>query len=166
MIETIWHNGKEYPRFQSEGFAAQFAIPFAQKVCHGTGFDIGCNRSEWSLPGAILIDPIINGEYNAMRLPPIKVDFVFSSHAAEHLSNWVEAVDYWITKIKSGGTLFLYLPDMSAQSYWRPWNNRKHIHYLTPEILNQYLSDHPELHKVFVSGTDMNCSFIAMAEKI
>ena len=35
MIETIEFRGEEYPSFQTEGNASQFAIPFAKHVCHG-----------------------------------------------------------------------------------------------------------------------------------
>lgn len=45
-METIEFNGKIYPKFQSEGFASQFAFPYAKKVCKGVGFDVGCNRIE------------------------------------------------------------------------------------------------------------------------
>jgi SAM-dependent methyltransferase len=163
MIETISHGGNQYPRFQSEGFAAQFAIPFALKICHGEGYDIGCNRPQWCLPGAYGIDPAINGTYDAMHLPDKQVDYIFSSHCLEHLDNWVDALDYWATKIRKGGVLFLYLPDYS-QSYWRPWWNRKHIHIFSPDIIRQYLND-LGWKNVFVSGIDLNNSFIAIAEK-
>ena len=56
MIETIEFKGELYPKFQSEGNAAQFALPFAKQVCKGRGYDIGCNRLEWSFPGSIPID--------------------------------------------------------------------------------------------------------------
>ncbi|HXP49873.1 MAG TPA: hypothetical protein VN922_07970, partial [Bacteroidia bacterium] len=69
MIETIEFKDEVYPKFQSEGFAAKFAFPFAKEVCIGEGFDIGCNRKEWAFPGAIMIDPAINKEYDAMKLP-------------------------------------------------------------------------------------------------
>lgn len=165
MIETITHRGNEYPKFQSEGFAAQFAIPFAKKVCMGNGYDIGCNRTEWSLPGSIPIDCTLGTEYDAYKLPPIQVDYIFSSHCLEHLPNWVDALDYWTSKLHSGGVLFLYLPDYS-QTYWRPYSNRKHIHAFRPEIIKDYLISSEKFTKGFVSGIDANNSFIAMAEKI
>ena len=56
MIETIEYNGIKYPKFQSIGNASQFAIPFASHVCKGVGYDIGCMKKEWSLPGSIPID--------------------------------------------------------------------------------------------------------------
>ena len=162
-VETITHNNKDYPLFQSEGFAAKFAIPFAQQVCKGEGFDIGCNRPEWAFPNAMCVDPEIQKEFHAYNLPPITVDYIFSSHCLEHLPNWVEALDYWHTKLHEGGVLFLYLPDYS-QTYWRPWHNRKHIHVLTPQVIEDYLKDNA-WKNVFVSGIDLNNSFMVIAEK-
>jgi len=162
MIKTIEHNGNLYPAFQAEGFAAKFAIPFAQQVCKGVGYDVGCNRKEWAFPGALCIDPAINPEYDAYNLPHGVADYIFSSHCAEHLQDWVSVLDYWQTKIKTGGVLFLYLPDYS-QTYWRPQHNRKHIHSFTPEIIRNYLKDRGWLN-IFVSGVDLNNSFMAMAQ--
>lgn len=170
MIQTIIHNNTDYPKFQSEGFAAQFAFPFARKVCSGSGLDVGCNRKEWGYVdaegvSAMLIDPAIEGcEYTAENLPPGKFDYIFSSHCVEHVGDWVGVLDYWETKIKIGGVLFLYLPAYQ-QSYWRPWNNRKHIHSLHPEVIKDYLTDRG-WGKIFVSGVDLNSSFMVMAGKI
>lgn len=162
MIEIIQSGNTDYPKFQSEGFAAQYAFPFALKLCKGVGYDIGCNREEWKLPGAIPIDPIIN-EYNALNLPKMKVDYIFSSHCLEHIPDWVAVLDYWFTKLKSGGVLFLYLPHYS-QHYWRSWNNRKHVNNLTPQMIKDYLTDRG-WNKVFVTEHDLNNSFYAIAEK-
>lgn len=167
MIDTILFNGKRYPAFQGIGNAAQFAIPFAKLVCSGVGYDIGCNRVEWSFPGSIPIDPAIDKRYDALNLPTAQngqVDYIFSSHCLEHIvSDWYGVLQYWKENLKEGGTLFLYLPDYS-QEYWRPWNNRKHVHIFAPEILREALKA-LQLNKVFVSGVDLNNSFIAMGEK-
>lgn len=164
MINVIEYKGQFYPKFQSEGFAAKFAFPFAKEVLHGVGYDIGCNRPEWAFPGAIQIDPAIQGcQYDAYNLPPGEVDYVHSSHCLEHLPDWVGALDYWQTVIKSGGVLFLYLPHPD-QLYWRPYENRKHIHCLLPELIEHYLESRGWAN-IFVSERDLNHSFIAMAEK-
>lgn len=167
MIQTITHNGNTYPAFQSEGNAMQFAKAYAQKVCTGYGLDIGCNRHQWLYEDAngtkaIPVDPLINEEYDAFNLPPSHFDYIVSSHCLEHLDNWVNAVDYWKNKLKKNGVLFLYLPDYS-QSYWRCWSNRKHVHTFTPQIIKDYLTDRG-WQNVFVSGVDLNNSFMAMAQ--
>lgn len=166
-IEVIEFDNQLYPSFQTNGNASRFCMPFALEVCKGVGFDIGANRGEWSLPGALLIDPSLpDCQYHATNLPAMKVDYIFSSHMAEHfVGNLADMFDYWATKIKTGGTLFLYLPDYS-QHYWRFWNNRKHIHTFTPEVLRDCLNSLGHFHKVFVSGVDAYNSFTVMAERI
>ena len=161
MYETIEHNGIHYPTFQASGNAARFALPFAQQVCKGVGYDVGYCKKEWQLPGSIGID-IVNGT-DANDLPDNKVDYVFSSHCLEHVDHWVETLEHWISRLHDGGVLCLYLPDIS-QSYWRPWFNRKHKHVLTPEIITTFLTDH-DMTKFHVSGIDLNNSFMVIAQK-
>jgi len=160
MIETIEFKGAHYPLFQSMGFAAQFAIPFAKQVCHGIGYDIGCAKAEWAFPGATPIDTVLGS--CAYSLPEGKVDYIFSSHCLEHLPNWVDALDHWTSRLKRGGVLFLYLPHYS-QKYWRPWHNRKHIHCFTREPIVDYLSD-TGYSTIFASQVDLNHSFMVMGE--
>lgn len=167
MINTIEYQGDVYPKFQAEGYAARFAIPFAQTVCKGKGYDIGCNRPEWCMPGAIPIDPLFT-PYDGLSLPIENygaVDYIFSSHCLEHIpGNWFNVLKYWHNNIRTNGVLFLYLPDFS-QKYWRPWNNSKHVHAFTPEILRASFIDGLGMKNVFVSGIDLNNSFIIMGEK-
>lgn len=163
MIETIEYQGSVYPKFQSAGFASEFAFPFAKKVCNGIGFDIGCNRKEWSFPGSVPIDPLIDPDHSALNLPLKEVDYIFSSHCLEHISNWVDVLDYWYQTLQTGGVLFLYLPDFS-QKYWRPWHNRKHVNAFTPEIIKSYMED-KGYKNIFCSGVDLNNSFMIMGEK-
>lgn len=164
MIKTINYKGNIYPEFQSKGNAAQFAIPYAKQVCIGRGVDVGCNRLEWAYPGAIAVDPVING-FSALYFPEHanELDYIFSSHCLEHVEDWVSVLDYWKSRLKSGGTIFLYLPDYS-QVYWRPWNNRKHINMFSPTILKDYLEDR-EFINIFTSNIDLNNAFMVMAQK-
>lgn len=164
MISEIEYKKNKYPKFQAEGNAAQFAIPYAKHVCLGKGVDVGCNRIEWSFPGSIAVDPVIN-EFDALNFPEeaSALDYIFSSHCLEHLPNWVDVLDYWTTRLKLGGVLFLYLPDYS-QVYWRPWNNRKHLNIFTADIIADYLSDRGYI-KVYKSGVDLNNAFMVVGEK-
>jgi SAM-dependent methyltransferase len=162
-MNIINFNNKSYPEFQAQGNASQFAIPFAKQFCIGTGYDIGCNRIEWSFPGSIPIDPVISSDFDAYNLPTQTVDYIYSSHCLEHLPDWVAALDYWTKCIKSKGILFLYLPHYS-QEYWRPWNNKKHKHIFTPEILRDYLLGNG-YENIFYSEKDLNNSFMIVGEK-
>ncbi len=165
MINTIEFKNEVYPDFQAMGFASKFAFPFASEVCKGNGYDIGCNRKEWAFPGAMMIDPAVNG-FTATNLPYLDQDYIFSSHCLEHINNWVDVLDHWHQCIKKEGVLFLYLPDFS-QKYWRGWHNRKHFNMFTPEIIKTYFTDQPEKwSNVFCSGVDLNNSFCLMASKI
>ena len=162
MIKTIAYKNINYPAYQAEGNAAHFIMPFASKYCEGDGYDIGCNRLEWALPNAQPIDLTIDDEYDAMNLPDKKVDYIFSSHCLEHLDDWSLALEYWTSKLKDGGVLFLYLPHFD-QEYWRPWNNRKHKHVLHQEVIGEFLMD--EGYKWIIStGRDLNHSFAIVAE--
>lgn len=162
-MNIINFNNKLYPEFQAQGNASQFAIPFARHLCAGTGYDIGCNRIEWSFPGSIPIDPVISADFDAYNLPTQKVDYIYSSHCLEHLTDWVAALDYWTECIKSKRILFLYLPHYS-QEYWRPWNNKKHKHIFTPEILRDYLLN-SGYENIFYSERDLNDSFMIVGQK-
>lgn len=163
-ISTITFKNRNYPQFQTEGNASQFAIPYAKHFCKGEGYDIGCNRIEWSFPDSIPIDILFDDPWDAYNLPDVKVDYIYSSHCLEHLVNWVDALNHWTTRLKSGGVLFLYLPHYN-QEYWRPWNNRKHLHIFSPEVIRDYMVD-TGYTNIFHSGRDLNDSFMIVGEKI
>jgi hypothetical protein len=168
MIELINFQGDVYPQLQSEGFAAQYAIPFAKKVLRNnqTIFDVGCNRREWAYPGSVMIDPVLNN-YNAMNFPNgIKPDAIFSSHCLEHYNgSWVEVLEYWKEQLCKNGIVFLYLPHYN-QKYWHSWHNKKHIHNFTPQMLKDYFEQSGGWTNIFVTeGYDLNHSFYGVAEK-
>ena len=90
-------------------------------------------------------------------------DLEWVRDAKQFIDNWVETMNYWYERLVNGGVLFLYLPDYS-QKYWRPWNNRKHKHVFVPEMIRDYMVDRG-YKNVFVSGVDLNNSFMIMGEK-
>ena len=163
MMEVVEHAGKIYPKFQTNGNAARFAMPFAKEVLSGKGLDIGCNRAEWAYPGAKMIDLEIDDEWHAFNLPDEEYDYIFSSHCLEHIPDWVGALNYWSEHLKPDGVMFLYLPHYS-QTYWRPWSNRKHVNILTPEFIHDYFEDRG-YHNILVSGADLYNAFYGVACK-
>lgn len=173
MIDIIEFKGQIYPAFQAKGNSAKFCFPFAEQVCKGVGYDIGYSKPEWKFPGATGIDnhkscspngiELSNTPLTALNLPEGEVDYIFNSHCLEHLPNWVEALDYWYEHLVKGGVMFSYVPHPD-QIYWRPFNNRKHIHILHPADLHSYFLD-KGYEKVFVSGRDLNHSYCVMCEK-
>jgi hypothetical protein len=164
-LEFIEHSGIKYPKFQSEGNAARWIMPLAQYYLSGVGLDIGYCKEEWKFPNAIGIEPTIDYRYDAMCLPPTfdEYDFIFNSHVLEHIKeNYYVVLDYWLSKIKIGGILFMYLPHKS-QTYWKSISNRKHVHEFDGSEIGDYLKSLG--HKVFVGGCDHNNSFVVICEK-
>lgn len=163
-IELIDFKGNEYPAFQSSGFASRFVFPFARELCKGIGYDIGCCKLEWVFDKSIPIDiSLQDNDYNANMLPSEKVDYIFSSHCLEHIQEWVRTLDYWMSKVKSGGVIFLYLPHRS-QRYWQPQNNMKHIHSFDQEMIINYFEDRCVNKIITHDGWDLNNSFIVAIE--
>ncbi len=117
---TLWYHyrGVDYPDYLNHGNAMSFIRERALEWCHGRGIDIGADK--WPLEGAV---PVYNEpEQNAFKLDRFEdgsLDFVFSSHCLEHLKPWQEALRLWITKLRPGGILFLYLPHESMK-LWNP----------------------------------------------
>ena len=93
-MQVVEYRGDVYPQFQTVGNASQFAIPFAKHVCNGKGYDIGCMKPEWAFPGATPIDLDFDDPWHADNLPPVPVDYIFSSHCLEHVPDWVETMNY------------------------------------------------------------------------
>jgi len=163
MIKTITYNGIKYPFIQTEGNMTQYAKPFAKKYCQGVGYDIGYGKKEWIFEGAFGIDINDDSPYDCYNLPEGEVDYIYSSHCLEHTEDWVEALELWISKLRPGGVLFLYLPH-EYQEYWRPWNNRKHKHLLRVVDIRECMEKFG-LKNIFYSERDLNHSFMVMGEK-
>jgi SAM-dependent methyltransferase len=162
-MNILTYKGRNYPHFQAEGNASQFAIPFAKHFCKGYGIDVGCNRQDWCFPGAIGVDLNFKDGNDAYNFEYKNLDYVYSSHCLEHLPDWVTALDYWTSNLKPGGVLFLYLPHYN-QEYWRPFNNRKHLHMFSAESIRDYMIDRGYTN-IFHSDRDMNDSFMIVGEK-
>lgn len=122
------YDGATYPNYLRDGNACRFILPVAQHFCKGRGVDVGCG--EWPLPGAIPVELKFGGD--AMTFEHRDLDYCFSSHALEHLSDPVGALLHWKQALKPGGVLFVYLPH-PAMRYWNPTRNRKHLHMWSPE---------------------------------
>ncbi len=153
------YRGNLYPDYIKRGNACQFIVPVAMQFCKGRGLDVGAGK--WPLPGAQPVDIADGGD--AMDLPQGEFDFVFSSHCLEHLVNPVAAIEHWMTRLKGGGVLFLYLPH-PAMEYWLPQNNRKHLHFWRPEDIARLLRD-LGLVNVIHSERDLAWGFAAVGMK-
>jgi SAM-dependent methyltransferase len=131
--------------------------------------DVGGGKAHWSFPGARTVDPALNPEYHALHLPPCPDapgwDYIFSSHALEHVPNYVQALEHWRDRLRPGGVVFLYLPH-PACTYWWPWKQptRRHLHRFTPELIQECLTG-LGWTGVQVSGQDLAYSFAAYGVK-
>lgn len=148
LIRRLEQNGKAffkykgtlYPVHLANKSAAPFIFDKARCWCQGRGIDIGGGKSPF--PGAELIENAADqNAYCLDRYADQSLDYVFSSHCLEHLDRWQQALKLWISKIKPGGILFLYLPHQSM-ALWQPrglWVGTEHKWSPSAEILLPFL---------------------------
>jgi SAM-dependent methyltransferase len=158
------YKGKLYPEYIRNGNAVVHIEKIAKEFCQGKGLDIG-GFYGWTLPGAIPINIADNIlDYDAYKLPDYdQLDYIFSSHCLEHLTDPIKALEYWKTKLKDGGVLYLYLPHPSMD-YWLPQNNRKHLHMWHPRDLAKVVQD-LGFKRTICSGRDMYWSYSVVGIK-
>jgi SAM-dependent methyltransferase len=131
------YEGGFYPDYLTVGGASHTIAPKALEWCTGSGIDIGAGL--WPLPGATPVDIWRGPGVSTLisEVPPASVDFVFSSHCLEHIANWEDALATWTSKLRPGGTLFLYLPHPDC-AMWRPGSafvGDEHKWAPTPELI-------------------------------
>ena len=121
-MNIIKYKGRDYPHFQAEGNASQFAIPFAKHFCKGYGIDIGCNRQEWAFPGAIGVDLNFNDGNDAYGFEYDDLDYIYSSHCLEHIDNYQASIRDWFRVVKPGGFLIIAVPhyQLYEKSFFLP----------------------------------------------
>lgn len=84
--------------------------PEILSLLQGDGIDIGCG-SDPVLPHVDRFD-LPDGDANEItRFVSKKYDFVFSSHALEHMRDPVRALREWFELLKPGGHLIVLVPD-------------------------------------------------------
>lgn len=136
------YEGKFYPDYLTVGGAVFGALRTAKKYCQGQGIDVGA--SAWSFPGAVAIDPALGPTAPRIEdIPPASQDYVFSSHTLEHIADWRSALRDWVSKLRPGGVLFLYLPHPEC-GLWRmenPFMATLHKWVPTPEVVKQGVRD-------------------------
>lgn len=128
------YQGCFYPDYLTMGGNSLAIRRVALRHCVGRGLDVGAGH--WPLPGSLPVDTV-DGPGLIHRIedvPPASQDYVFSSHCLEHIADWGAALDQWISKLRPGGTLFLYLPHPSC-GLWRMDNPAMHaVHAWIPEF--------------------------------
>lgn len=159
-------NGKFYPDYLTIGGACYGAFRIAKKWCQGEGVDVGAGG--WPFPGSKPIDPswYPNGLKLEMVMPNSQ-DYVFTSHTLEHIKDWQKAITDFVSKIKVGGVLFIYLPHPEC-GLWRmenPFMRQHHEWVPEPPIIKNALKtlgleivDHDD-------GPDVMMSFFVCVRK-
>ncbi len=160
---SYYKASKQYPDYLKHGNMMVGVQPLAQQYCHGRGVDIGAGK--WPFPGARAIEDSETEDAYHIKEVDSSLDFVFSSHTLEHLSDWKKAMHEWYRTLKPGGTLFLYVPH-SACAMWEVKINPQHLWTpMTKEVVN-FLQQ--ELHMVIEYQTalpDGLLSFVVVAKK-
>lgn len=161
------YRGELYPDYLNHGNAMSFIRDRAAGWCRGRGLDIGADR--WPLEGAT---PVYNDPHqNAFKLDRFadgSLDYIFSSHCVEHLDPWQEALRLWITKLRPGGILFLYLPHESMK-LWNPcgpWVFDLHKWKPTAGVLVSFLSQNGMEVVEVNEGRDDYWSFHLIARRL
>lgn len=135
------------------GDGLRYIYRLATKFCKGNGLDIGATqwkKESESLPGAIPVDLTIPGSGSATDLSLYygkNLDFVFSSHCLEHVSDPEAAVNEVLKVLKSGGIYFLYLPypghyawdPAYCEEKYQAITRREHIWQPSPLSVNRLL---------------------------
>lgn len=156
-IELYTYKGILYPDYLKRGNATRFITPVAKQFCLGTGIDVGCGQ--WPLEGALPWE--LKDGNDALTLPEGRYDYIYSSHCLEHLPDPIAALEHWRSRLREGGTLFLYLPHPDME-YWRPENCLKHRHIWEPERMEQILRALNFDPVIRSSGHDMEWSFVCV----
>lgn len=185
---TVQYKDQKVPKWITKGNHARFIAPVIEEflfeeehmlemteggVNSYFGYDIGYKNHDWILGGAnsggVNIPCRVCGvdeEDHDDYLPSGKpLDFIFSSHCLEHISDWVSELEMWCDCLRPGGRIMLYLPHRECV-YWRPWEmpTKRHVNCLHPEDVQETLES-CGIENVFVSGMDLAYSFCVLGEK-
>jgi SAM-dependent methyltransferase len=158
---------KFYPDYLTVGGASYAIHLHAEKFCKGRGVDIGAGL--WPLPGSIPID-IERGpgrDFSIANIEDDSLDYIFSSHCLEHIKKWQRDLKEWISKLRRGGIVFLYLPHPECKIWGpgSPFVGSGHRWTPTPQIVKSFLQEvHCEIVQ-FDDGPDAMQSFYICARK-
>lgn len=117
--------------------------PRLLQFCQGKGVDVGCGVVEKITPDAIGVDArsgVADHVGPIDRLDFIltgTLDYVFSSHALEHMPFPVQALKEWMRTLRPGGHLVLYLPHREHYNVWNP----EHYFNPSPEVVKAMVED-------------------------
>jgi len=99
----------------------------------GRGIDIGCGDDP-ILPDCIKWDVAQGDAHDLAGIPNESLDYVYSSHCLEHLADPERALRRWWEVLRTGGKLFVAVPDedLYEQVCWPSRYNPEHKVTFTP----------------------------------
>jgi SAM-dependent methyltransferase len=162
------YRGEFYPDYLTIGGASHAIFRVATRYCKGSGIDVGAGF--WQLPDATPVD-IKQGPGLGKIVADFaddSLDYVFSSHCLEHIADWQKALLQWISKLHSGGVLFLYLPHPECGIWLQgsPFIGDAHKWIPTPEIVKSAVQQLGCDIIAYDDGPDAMYSFYVCAKKI
>jgi len=136
------YEGAFYPDYLTVGGCSIAIQRTASRWCKGRGLDVGAGF--WPLEGATPIDDT-RGPGLRTRLIDVAADsqdYVFSSHCLEHILEWESTLNEWISKIRSKGFIFIYLPHPSCMLWHKsnPFMSKVHVWVPAPEVIADALT--------------------------
>ena len=152
---------------------ADFCRDRLVQYCRGRGIDIGCGDNK-ILPEAVGvdIDDVANEVTADARQLPFEdesMDYVFSSHCLEDFEDTGGVLAEWMSVLRPGGNLVLYLPHKNFYPrVGTPGANPNHKHDLDPNVVLAALSetnDYEILH-IDEAGTGGERSFSLVVRKL
>lgn len=154
---------KLYPDYLKKGNMAEAVKWLALKYCQGKGVDIGAGK--WPLNGAKAIEDNLDENAYIIKEADSSLDFVFSSHNLEHLSDWQKALREWYRVLKVGGQICLYLPHPVCDM-WAVGVNKQHLWSPNPVAVTSFLKQELKMTIEEVSELpDGYLSFFVVAKK-
>ena len=145
--------------------------------------DIGCG-SKKIVPWAVSVDAVdhradhkVNVEASSGELKTLLGDrlfqVVFSSHCLEHMRSPIrETIRHWLSFVKVGGLLILYLPDESAYQYdpaVPSLRNPEHHHLLTMQTFSWHAAQVRDVEVSIEADIDQKndrYSFLCVMKKL
>lgn len=158
-----YKQSKLYPDYVKRGDMMTAIQSLAEKYCVGEGVDVGAGK--WPFGNARPVED--NADENAyhIRASDGSLDYVFSSHALEHLDRWQDALREWYRVLKNDGVLFLYLPH-AACTMWDVGVNPQHLWTPTAERVTDFLTKELQMRiEASTSEPDGFLSFHIAAKK-
>lgn len=116
----------------------------------GNGIDIGggpdCLRVE---NGSVRLWDLQDGDARYLKgIEDNSLDFVYSSHCIEHMTDVQDAFKNWCAKIKSGGFLYITFPDfiLYEKGYWPSRYNGDHKFSFSLDLTKQQVGRENHFH--------------------